>query len=72
MTIAALGAALISGVLIGVFSFKVKARWCGLCGATLACPDCAASRRAFCASATHEERRVAAAPSDPLHRLVAK
>jgi hypothetical protein len=33
------------GFLAGLFTFKVKAQWCANCGATLACPDCAARRR---------------------------
>ncbi|WP_203859985.1 hypothetical protein [Plantactinospora mayteni] len=29
----------------GLFLFKVKARWCGQCGATLSCPDCRSPAR---------------------------
>ena len=28
------------GYLAGLLSFKVKSRWCAVCGATLTCVDC--------------------------------
>lgn len=30
---------LLFGFLIGVFSFRLKQRWCPICGATLTCPE---------------------------------
>jgi hypothetical protein len=36
---ALLGAVLL-GFLAGLFSFKIKSRWCPTCGSTLRCPDC--------------------------------
>jgi hypothetical protein len=35
----AVGPALVVGFLAGLFSFRVKARWCPACGAILTCPD---------------------------------
>jgi hypothetical protein len=32
------------GYLTGFLSFKVKTRWCGVCGAVKSCPDCANTR----------------------------
>ena len=29
------------GFLAGLFSFKIKTRWCQQCGATLGCIECA-------------------------------
>ncbi|HEV7897748.1 MAG TPA: hypothetical protein VGP31_07905 [Planosporangium sp.] len=43
MTYALLGAAAggaILGFLAGLFSFKVKAQWCPVCGGRLRCVDC--------------------------------
>lgn len=34
-----MAAALIVGVALGLFTFKLKQRWCPACGATLECPD---------------------------------
>ncbi|MGC9665022.1 hypothetical protein ACNTMW_00510 [Planosporangium sp. 12N6] len=31
------------GFVAGLFSFKVKSRWCPMCGATLTCPGCRGS-----------------------------
>lgn len=39
MIVAAIIAALLVGYLAGLLSFKVKNRWCEVCGATLTCPD---------------------------------
>jgi hypothetical protein len=33
-------AAILLGFLAGLFSFRVKSRWCTVCGATMACVDC--------------------------------
>lgn len=35
----AVGIALVAGWLAGLLSFKIKQRWCTICGATLTCPD---------------------------------
>jgi hypothetical protein len=32
-------AALVLGYLAGLLTFKVKQHWCGVCGATLVCPE---------------------------------
>lgn len=32
------GGSLLLGFLFGVFSFRLKQRWCPICGATLTCP----------------------------------
>ncbi len=34
--------AMLLGFLAGLLSFKVKARWCPVCGAVKSCPDCSA------------------------------
>jgi hypothetical protein len=39
-------AALLVGFLAGVFSFRVKSRWCEQCGVTLQCPECNGNREA--------------------------
>ncbi|WP_412751899.1 hypothetical protein [Krasilnikovia sp. M28-CT-15] len=31
-------AALVAGFMAGLFIFKIKRRWCPMCGATLECP----------------------------------
>jgi hypothetical protein len=35
-----LGLGLMSGFLLGHFSFKLKNRWCRRCGLGLVCPEC--------------------------------
>ncbi|WFE23935.1 hypothetical protein O7621_12065 [Solwaraspora sp. WMMD937] len=30
-----------AGFMLGFFMFRVKQRWCRVCGATLRCPECA-------------------------------
>ncbi len=47
--IAYLGCVLL-GFLAGLFVFKVKARWCRECGATLSCVECRQRRRARAAT----------------------
>jgi hypothetical protein len=42
-TFALVGTAVL-GFTAGLFSFKVKARWCPTCGSTLQCPDCRQAR----------------------------
>jgi hypothetical protein len=39
-TFALVGTAML-GFMAGLFSFKVKSRWCPLCGSALTCPTCA-------------------------------
>ena len=34
--------AVLLGFLAGLLSFKVKSRWCSICGAVKSCPRCAA------------------------------
>jgi hypothetical protein len=38
---AAVLGALALGFLAGLLIFKIKSQWCGVCGNTLACPQCA-------------------------------
>jgi hypothetical protein len=33
--------AMLLGFLAGLWSFRVKSRWCSQCGAVKSCPDCA-------------------------------
>ncbi|GAA3778970.1 hypothetical protein GCM10022225_78850 [Plantactinospora mayteni] len=40
MTIGAVVGALFLGFLAGLWTFKVKTRWCTTCGTTLACVTC--------------------------------
>jgi hypothetical protein len=47
MFVAAVGAAVFLGFLSGLFLFKLKARWCRRCGATLQCLDCLQRLRAL-------------------------
>ena len=44
--ILAVTAALITGFSAGLFSFRIKSRWCPACGGTLTCP-----------CANHQQRR---------------
>jgi NADH pyrophosphatase NudC (nudix superfamily) len=44
MTVLLAGLALAVGFAAGLFTFKVKTRWCTACGAILHCPDCAGRR----------------------------
>jgi Flp pilus assembly pilin Flp len=32
------------GIAIGIVLFKLKQRWCHLCGRTLVCPECVLSK----------------------------
>lgn len=36
--------AFVAGGAVGLFTFKVKNRWCSQCGQTLLCPSCAWSK----------------------------
>jgi len=35
--------ATVVGFLVGLLAFKIKARWCAVCGAIKTCPRCAGS-----------------------------
>lgn len=39
-------AALLVGILTGLLAFRVKQRWCRVCGAGLTCRDCLDRREA--------------------------
>ncbi len=38
----AIGPAMLLGYLVGLLSFKIKSRWCAVCGSVKSCPRCAA------------------------------
>lgn len=44
--IVAAGVAFVVGLALGLFGFKIRIRWCQVCGNSLGCPQCAAGRRA--------------------------
>jgi hypothetical protein len=35
-----IGAASVLGFAVGLFAFRIRARWCPRCGATLGCVEC--------------------------------
>jgi hypothetical protein len=46
MQFAMVAAATLLGFLAGLLSFKVKSRWCTVCGTVKSCPMCTAWRHA--------------------------
>ena len=59
MLIGAVAGALVVGFLAGLLSFRVKSRWCGVCGSTFACVECATGRPALPALPVEERSRIA-------------
>lgn len=50
MTAVVMAAGALAGFAAGLFTFKVKSRWCPECGASLCCPVCLGHQRALSSS----------------------